>query len=162
MSNLNTALISLWSKTATTQPSYILILIFCLLIFGIFSQRIFNIQSPYYILIATIIVLGVMLFVILSVFASAPMLSDNNILISLNSVFDNPSSRNFLSVISLILFVMLVYELEYYDNDRPQGFLNKVLFGHNNYISNRSWGLMLILIVSLITSYTVMLTTKEK
>jgi hypothetical protein len=162
MSNLNTTLISLWSKTATTKPSYILIVIFCLLIFGIFSQRIFNIESPYYILIATMIVLFVMIFIILSIFASAPKLSDNNLLESLNDVFDNPSSRNFLSVIALILFVMLVYELEYYDNDRPHGYTNLILFGHNNYISNRSWGLMLILIFSLITSYTVMLTTKEE
>jgi predicted neutral ceramidase superfamily lipid hydrolase len=148
MSNLNTALISLWSNVATTKPNYILVLIFCLLIFGIFSQRIFNITSPYYILLATLIVLGVMLFIILSIFASNPQLTDNFYLVSINSVFDNPSSRNFLSVVALILFVMLVYEMEYYDNDKPNMILNKLMGGHNNYISNRSWGLMLILFVS--------------
>lgn len=161
MPNINTALVSLWSKKAVSEPSYALILIFCLLVFAIFSQRAFDIKSQYYILIATLLILLVMLFIIASLFASQPQLLDNNIFVAINNMFDSSSSRNFLSVVSLIMFVMLVYELAEYDNNDPHLFLDKILLGKNNYISNRTSGIMLVLGFSLFVSYTIMKTTRQ-
>jgi hypothetical protein len=161
MPNINTALVSLWSKAARTEPSYILIMIFCALMFAIFSQRLFGIKSQYYILLATGLILFLMIFVMTSIFASDPKLIDNYFFDSINDIFDNAGSRNFLSVVTLILFIMLVYELVEYDNNDPQYFLDKITFGKNNYISNRTSGLIVMLGFSAIVSYTIMRTTRE-
>lgn len=161
MPNINTALKSLWSKTAKTEPSYVLILIFWLLIFFVFSQRIFNVKSQYYILLATILILLLMIFMTGSIFSSDPKLLDNNFLSSINNIFDNPSSRNFISVISLILYIMLIYELANYDNNDPQQVLDKMMFGKNNYISNRTSGLLVIFGFGTFVAYTIMKTTRQ-
>jgi len=160
MSNINLALINLWSKAARTEPSYILILIFCSLMFTIFSQRILNIQSQYYILLATTLIFILMIFVMSSIFASDSKLVDNHFLNGINQIFDNPSSRNFLSVVSLVLFIMLIYELVIYDNNNPQPLLDKITFGQNKYISNRTSGLLIVIGTAILVSYTIMKTTR--
>jgi hypothetical protein len=136
-------------------------LIFFILIFLIFSQRIFNVQSQYYILFATLMIVLIMSFIIFSVVATDTKLVDNVFFNFINSIFDNPSSRNFLSIISLILFVILVYELVEYDNNKPHYALDKLMMGRNNYISNRAGGIIVIFTFSLLVSYTVMTTTKQ-
>jgi hypothetical protein len=163
MPNLNTAIVSLMSSesTALKMQNYILMFIFFALIFLMFSQRIFNIQSQYYILIVTLIITLLMSFIICSIISVDTKLVNNTYLNFINSIFDNPSSRNFLSIVSLILFVILVYELTEYDNNKPHYFLDKLMFGHNNYISNRTGGIMTIFVFTLLISYTVMTTTKE-
>jgi hypothetical protein len=161
MPNINTALISLWSKASRTHPSYMLILTFLLLLFAMFSQRIFGITSQYYIIFATVIILSVMILITLSIFSSEPKLIENNFLESINTIFDSPSSRNFLSVVALVLFIILVYELVEYDNNDPHYVLDKIMFGKNKYISNRTSGILLIFFFSLLTSYTIMTTTRE-
>lgn len=163
MSNINTAILSLISSESTSLKlqNYILILIFILLVFMIFSQRIFNINSQYYILIATLVITLTMSFIIFSILSTDTKLVNNTFLKFINSIFDNPSSRNFLSIVSLILFVILVYELTDYDNNKPHYLLDKIMFGHNNYISNRTGGIMIIFVFSLLIAYTVMTTTKN-
>lgn len=161
MPNVNTALVSLWSKAARTEPNYILIIIFCLLVCAIFSERVFGIKSQYYIIFPTILILMVMAFITLSIFSSDPKLIDNHFFGTINNIFDNPSSRNFLSVVALILFVIFVYEIAEYDNNNPHHIIDKIMFGKNNYISNRTGGLVMILMFSLLTSYTIMKTTRE-
>lgn len=162
MPNLNTAIVSLVSLESGSLniQDYILILIFLALIFTIFSQRIFYVESPYYIICATLVIIFIMSFVIFSILAVDTKLENNGFFIFSDSIFNNPSSRNFLSIMSLILFIMLVYELVEYDNNNPHYMLDRLMFGHNNYISNRFGGVALIFVFSLFIAYTVMTTTK--
>jgi len=163
MPNINTVIVSLLSSesTALKLQNYILMLLFIVLIFVMFSQRIFNIQSQYYIIVSTLIITFLMSFIICSIISVDTKLVNNTFLKFVSSIFDNPSSRNFLSIVSLILFVMLVYELTEYDNNKPHYFLDKIMFGHNNYISNRTGGILIIFTFTLLVAYTVMTTTKE-
>ncbi len=163
MGNINTAIVSLMSSesTALKIQNYVLMLIFFVLIFVMFSQRILNIQSEYYMIVATLIILLIMSFIICSIISIDTKLVNNTFLQFINSIFDNPSSRNFLSIVSLILFVILIYELMENDNNKPHYFLDKLTFGHNNYISNRLGAIMIIFTYTLVVSYTIMTTTKE-
>ena len=163
MPNFNTAIVSLLSSAShpLNIQNYILILVFIVLVFIMFSQRIFNIQSQHYILVASLITTITMAFIICSIISTDTKIANNQYLQFINSIFDNPGSRNFLSIVSLILFVIFVYELVEYDNNDPQYIIDKITFGNNKYISNRTMGILLILIFSLFVSYTVMTTTKE-
>ncbi len=163
MGNINTAIVSLMSSesTALKIQNYVLMLIFFVLVFVMFSQRILGIQSEYYMIIATLIITLIMSFIICSIISIDTKLVNNTFLQFINSIFDNPSSRNFLSIVSLILFVILIYELTENDNNKPHYFMDKLMFGHNNYISNRLGGIMIIFTYTLVVSYTIMTTTKE-
>ena len=160
MPNINTAIVNLFSKESSTVPSFFLIMIFCILILSVFSQRIFNVKSQYFTIIQTTIILLLMLLVIMSLFVKDTKLMDNQFMMSIDSSFNNPSSRNFISVITLILFIILIYELTEYDNNNPNPLIDKLMFGYNNYISNRFVGISLIIGFGIIIGYTVATMTR--
>lgn len=163
MPNFNTSIASLMSSVSHPLriQNYIMFLVFIVLVFIIFSQRLFGIQTPYYLLVAAIIITITMSFVICSIISTDTKIADNQYLQFINSVFDNPGSRNFLAIVSLILFVIFVYELTDYDNNSRQAIIDTITFGNNRYISNRTFGLLLIVFFSVFVAYSVMTTTKE-
>lgn len=164
MPSLNTAILSmtkLWESKKVDGSHYILIIIFYLLILAIFSKRIFGIKNEYYILWPTIIILFLLTIVITSLFLTETKLMNNGVINEINSIFDNPSSRNFLSVVNLVLFTILIYELVEYDNHDPQYTMDKITMGHNNYVSNRLWGIIIIFTTSTLIGATIMATTKN-
>lgn len=164
MPSLNTAILSmtkLWESKKADGSHYILILIFYILIFAMFSKRMFGIQNQYYILWPTTIILILLTIVIASLFLAETKLMNNDVINEINGIFDNPSSRNFLSVVNLVLFTILIYELVEYDNHDPQYVMDKLTMGHNNYISNRLWGIFIIFTSSTIIGMTIMATTKN-
>ena len=65
------------------------------------------------------------------------------------------------TIVVWVLALLAVYELTEYDNNKPHYFLDKIMFGHNNYISNRTGGILIIFTFTLLVAYTVMTTTKE-
>lgn len=147
---------------AKPKPYFILILLVIAIFFAIYSQRIFGIKSGYYNLFIVIVVMGLMSIVIASTIIHNFDLGRNAFLEYLNDTFNSPSSRNFLIIFSFLLFVMFIYETAQYDNNDPQNLTDKLLLGHNEYISNRFWGLMLIIIFGIYTAYSIYITTSDK
>jgi hypothetical protein len=145
-----------FSKIRKTR--YIMLFIAMILFTLIFSQRIFNIQSDEYIIYVTSLILMVFATIIASGYFTN---NTNSYLSTYNNIFNSPKSRNYLSVIALVLFIIFIYEIPEYDNNEPNYFVNLFTFNNNKYISNRFMGMSLIIIFTIYAAHTIYLTTKE-
>ncbi len=148
-------------KSSYLRNKYVLI-IFCLIMFFIlFSKRIFNIQDPNFIIYVTAIVIGLFIVIILSTFLDVAGYSSYNYLGKFNKLFNSPASRNFLAIITLVFFVIFVYEAPNYGNNNQHHLIDVLTFHNNKYISNRTAGMLLIMSFTILTAYTIYLTTKD-
>ncbi len=155
-------ILNMTSKFATNKPHYFLIGIVLAMILIIYSRRLFQIKWKYYPMLVTSFALILMSVIILSTFLQVLQIKDPyGYIDSFNSVFNSPGGRNFFAIILLLLFVIYLYELPQYDNNNPNVVLDKIMRGKNNYISNRTVGIVLIFLFGIFTAYTVMLTTNE-
>lgn len=146
----------------THQKSFIWLIVIVIVVFVlIYSQRFLEITSGYYNFFVVISILIITSIVLLSTLAHNLEFNNHQSLEYLSYTFNSVSSRNFLLVFSYLLFVMYIYESLEYDNNEPYWIIDKISFGHNNYISNRTYGLLLILIFGLYISYTIYITTEE-
>lgn len=157
---------NIFSKEAASKPYYTLFLIVIIIFITIYSQRILNIKSNYYSLFSTIIILSVISLIIASTFLHMLNIKlkhekYNSYVENFNHIFNSAGSRNFLLIFSFLLFVMFVYESPEFDNENPHFMTDKFMFGYNGILSNRTYGLLLLIFFGLATAYTVYVTTNE-
>jgi len=151
--------LNITSKFAAKQSHYILIAIVLAMIFVVYTKRLFKIEWKYFPIVITVIVLLLMSLIILSTICHFMKIS-NPYVDNFNSVFNSSGSRNFFAVILLLFFVIYIYELPQFDNNAQQHILDQVTCGNNNFISNRTMGIILIFGFGIFTAYTIMLTTR--
>lgn len=156
-------IVQLTSNEAVTKPYYTLIIIVTLMFAMIFIQRMFNMYTYNYTVITTCFMIFVISLFIISTILNTLKINDAGGHIKrFNNIFNSSGSRNFLIVISLLMYVIFVYETPTYDSNLPHHLLDKALFGHNAYISNRMVGIWLIIFFGLMTAYTIYVTTREE
>lgn len=149
--------------THSRKPKPYIILI--LLVIGIFviiySQRLLGIRSGYYNLFVILILLAMISVVISSTLVHNFDFNRNEYLEYFNHLFNSTPSRNFLLLFSYLLFVMFIYETAEYANNNKYEPLDKVLIGNNKFLSNRTYGLILIIIFGTYTGYSIYVTTND-
>lgn len=151
------------SNEAVTKPYYTLIIIVILMFAMIFIQRMFNMYTYKYSIMTTcFMIFAVSLFIISTILSTLKIDDAGGHIQRFNNIFNSTGSRSFLIVISLMMYVIFVYETPTYDSNLPHHLLDTVLLGHNKYISNRMVGIFLIVLFGLITAYTVYVTTRDK
>lgn len=158
---LGVALSNFASDQAISKPQNILLLIVMLIFIMLYSQRLFDIRYKYYNVIVACMLIVVISIVILSTFVNILKIGKNREMMILNHVFNSPGSDNFFSVLLLVLYIIYIYELPYYDTDNPSAIVNKLTLGHNKYISNRLVGILFIFGFSISTGYMIYATTRE-
>lgn len=152
----------LTSNEAVTKPYYTLIIIVVLMFAMIFIQRMFNMYTDKYSIITTCFMIFVISLFIISTILNTLKINDAGGHINrFNNIFNSTGSRNFLIVISLLMYVIFIYETPTYDSNLPHHLLDKAMLGHNAYISNRMVGIFLIVFFGLVTAYTVYVTTRD-
>jgi len=156
------ALDNITSEKVRPKPYLILILLVFAIFLVLYSQRILNITNGYYNLFVTSIILFLISVVLISTIIHNFKFTRNEYLEYLSDTFNSTPSRNFLILFSFLLFIMFVYETEQYNNNEPYTLLDTITFGHNNYVSNRFYGLMLIIIFGTYTAYSIYVTTNDK
>jgi len=159
--SLVTSLSNYAGEQAQSKPQRILILIMLVVIFVLYSQRLFGIENTYYTTFVACFMVAVISIVILSTFLSVLAMTDNQHVKNFNNIFNSPGSKNFFAVIVLLLFVMFVYELPMYDSRQPHSILDRIMFGYNRYFSNKTIGLVLIFGFAITTAYFIHSTTRE-
>jgi hypothetical protein len=128
----------------------------------LFSQRMLGIETSYYSIPITLFFILMLTVIITSTILDVLKIEDSAGHIDrFNNIFNSPGSRNFLAIISFLLFVIFVYEVPEYNNSQPHHLIDKIFFGHNNFISNRLVGILLVVIFGLFTGYTVYVTTRD-
>jgi len=156
-------IVQLASNEAVTKPYYTLIIIIVLMFAMIFLQRMLNMYTYNYSIITTCFMIFVIsLFIISTILNSLKIDDTSGHIERFNNIFNSSGSRNFLIVISLLMYVIFIYETPTYDSNLPHHLLDKVTLGHNSYISNRMVGILLIVIFGLMTAYTVFVTTRDE
>lgn len=141
------------------RPYYVLVIIFILIIIIIYSERIMQIQNDIF-YVTQICILTIISFItILSIIVNNIDYGTNKYLDAFSNTFNSVSSKNFIAVTSLVLFVIFIYEVPKYDNNDPNPGIDTALFGHNKYISNKLLGLLIIMFFTLYVSVTIYLTT---
>lgn len=149
------------SDQAKSKPQLILIFIIIVVLLILYSQRLLGITNNYYTTIVTCLMIIVISIIILSTFLNVLQISDNQHIQNFGNVFNSPGSKNFFAVFLLLLSVIFIYELPVYDNNNPHTITDKVLFGHNGILSNRTFGLLLIFSFCISTGYMIHSTTRE-
>lgn len=150
------------STSAITKPHYTLFILVILIFLILFSQRMLGLDTGYYHIPVTLFFLLMISIIITSTILQTLKIDDSTGHIkTFNNIFNSPSSRNFLAIITFLFFVMFVYEIPEYDNSQPHPLVDKILFGHNNFLANRTVGVFLIIIFGLFTGYTVYVTTRD-
>lgn len=156
-------ILNITSKFAINRPQYILIGIILAIIFIIYCRRLFQIKQKYFPIGMVSLALVLISVVILSTFLHVLHVKDSyGYIESFSFVFNSSGGVNFFAIILLLFFIIYIYEFPKYDNNNPNGLLDKIMLGHNNYISNRTSGIMMIFVFGIFTAYTVMLTTNER
>lgn len=156
------SIINVTSKFATTQPHYFLIAVVIIILIIIYSQRMFNITWPQYSVIVTTFVLALMSIIILATFLHVLKIHDSaGYVESFSNIFNSVGGRNFIAILSLVLFILFICESPEYGNNNPYATLDKITFGNNNWISNRTVGIITIFSFTIMTAYTVMTTTRS-
>jgi len=155
------ALDNITASKAKPKPYVILIFLVLLIFILIYSQRLLNIESEYYNLFIVMSILILTSFVLASTIVHNFKITHNDGLEYLSNIFNSTPSRNFMILFSFLLFVMFIYESSEYENNDRYVLLDKMLGGNNHYISNRSYGLLLIVIFGIYTGYSIYVTTNE-
>lgn len=162
MPGIINSLVNLISNYAIIKPHYFLVGMVLIIFFLMFYEQIFNIDPYKHITLITSIIIGLISIIILSTILHVLNVHDSGGYIdSLNNVFNSAGGRNFLAIFSLVLFVMYIYEFPETTNNNPENLLNKITFGHNNILSNKTASLITILFFTILTAYTVMETTNK-
>jgi len=143
------------------KPYIILIMLVIAIFVLIYSQRILGIHSGYYNLVIIVIILIIISLIMASTIVHNFQLTHNEYLEYLSHMFNSTSSRNFLIIFSFLLFVMFIYESAEYENNHRHALTDKIFFGHNTFLSNRLYGLLLIIIFGIYTGYTIYMTTDD-
>lgn len=141
-------IVNLTKTKITNKPHLTLILIILMFFTLIFLNRLFGVNM----LGTTILILGLFTLII-----SSTILRTKS---ELNELFNSISSRNFMAIFLLVFFIIYVYEDPFYDSSKPNQLFDKLTNNHNKYISNRTVGLISLISFSIITAYTVYLTTR--
>lgn len=150
------------SQFAMTKPHYFLIGIVGIIIIILYSQRVLKITADNYIVIITLLILILMSIIILATVLHVLQIRDsNNHIASFSNIFNSVGGRNFLAILSLVMFVVFICEAPEYGNNNPYPILDKITLGNNNIISNRTVGIALIFIFTVLTAYAVMMTSNE-
>ena len=149
------------SKQATSKPFVVLFIMVILVFVLLYSQRMLGIENSYYNTAITILLLTLATIVITSTFLYILKIGDNQFFDIFNNIFNSTGSRNFLALFSFLLFVMFVYEVSDFDNENPHGPTDTILFGYNGILSNRLYGLLYIFAISMLTAFSIYLTTRE-
>lgn len=150
------------TKSHKKPKPYVILIILVIAIFAlIYSQRIMGIHSGYYNLFVIMIILVIISLIIASTVVHNFKLTRNEYLEYLSHMFNSTASRNFLIVFSFLLFVMFIYEAAEYENNHRHALTDKILFSHNTFLSNRLYGLLLIIIFGIYTGYTIYMTTDD-
>lgn len=141
---------NLFSSHVINRPYITLFFVVFLIILLIFGDRLLGFSYAY----SVYILIGLFSIII------ATTIFQHNV--SLTDLFHSTSSRNFMSVMLLIFFIMFVYEDPEYSNNELNKMANILTFGNNKHITNRMVGIGVIITFSLVTAYTIYLTTREK
>mgnify|MGYP001468137537 CR=1 FL=1 len=150
------------TKSHKKPKPYIILIILVISIFVlIYSQRLLGIHSGYYNLFIIMTILIIISLIIASTVVHNFKFTHNEYLEYLSHMFNSTASRNFLIVFSFLLFVMFIYESAEYEDDHRHALTDKLFFGHNTILSNRLYGLLLIIIFGVYTGYTIYMTTDD-
>ena len=156
------SIVNATSKFAITQPHYFLIVMVLIIIIILYSKRTLNITMKQYPIFLTIFVIMLMSIVILATFLHVLQIHDSSGYIeSFSNIFNSSGGRNFLAILSLVLFIIFIFEIPLYGNNNPYASLDKITLGNNSFISNRTVGILYIFFFTTMTAYTVMITTNE-
>lgn len=160
---LGTAISNFASEQAKSKPQIALIFITVATIFILFSERLFNVSSTNrtYLIVMVCLITLIMSVVTASTFMHILNLTNNSRVNSFSNVFNSPGSKNYFAVFLLLLYVMRIYELPIYDNNYPHSVTDKILFGHNTILSNRTLGVLVMFGFCISTAYMIYSTTRE-
>lgn len=156
------SIVNATSAFAITKPHYFLIVIAIIILIILYSKRALNITADQYTIFVTAFIIMLMSIIILATFLHALQIHDSKGYVeSFNNIFNSAGGRNFLAIMSLVLFILFICEAPEYGNNHPYPMLDTITFGNNNYISNRTVGILTIWAFTILTAYTVMTTTNE-
>lgn len=141
-----TNLTNLTSHNAINHPQYTLIALILTFVLLILADRLFGLN--------VYIVVSILLLIFSVIIASTLTNADK----PFNALFNSSSSKNFMSVFLLVFFIIFVYENPDYDNDNPHPLYVKIGMP---FITTKMVAMSLILSFSLVTAYTIYLTTRE-
>jgi hypothetical protein len=144
----------------TRKPYYFMLFLFFLLFLIIYSERLFKIDNDIYHLVTTGIILIILIMIIISTILSKAEIGGQSIQ-NFNRLFNDSTCRNIIALFSFLFFVIYLYEIANYDNNFPHEPTDNLLFGHNNFISNRTAGIMYIISFALFTGYTISVNSKN-
>lgn len=156
----------------TKQPHYFTLMMFAIIFLVIYSGRIFGFnnkdsnisslsssESKFHLITGSIIMVILVGIIIITI--ANPLNAGGKIIKNFDSILNSTSSKNIITLFSLIFFVIFVYEVAEFDNNNPHGITDKLLMGNNNFLSNRSAGILLIIVFSLFTGYTISVTSSN-
>jgi len=137
-----------------TNPYYFTLFLFLLIFLLIYAERIFGFQEDIYHYAMSGLLIAVSLFIIVLTITYNFGVK-NKTINTLDSMINSSSSKNVIALFIFLFFVIYIYEIALYDNNYPYRPLDIITFGNNEYVSNRSMGIMLIIFMGLLTGYTI-------
>jgi len=150
-------------NSVTKRSDFIIILMFIVMFLLIYLKRMIGSDSDFILLAVTVCFVVIMAVVIGSTFTQvlkeghrAHPRAD-----TFAYIFNSPASKNFIAIMALILFIIFVYEIPEYENSKPHNVVDAMLFGNNSLISNRTMGVILLVMFSLFSGYVIYATTIE-
>ena len=147
-------------KKVKTKPYYLILFMFFIIFFLIYSARIFNFESEIaHLTTGCILAFLIMIMVTITILVNLGV--KNSALQYADNVTNTPACKNVIVLFSFLFFVIYLYEIAEFDNNKPHTLIDTILFGHNNIISNRSVGIVYIIIFGLFTGYTLSLNIED-
>jgi hypothetical protein len=150
-------------QNSVAENQYIvIILVFLVIFFLIYLRRMFNTDPDYTLLSVSICLVVILAIIIASTFTDV-LKEGHKQRPSTDTfayLFNSPGAKNFIGIMALVLFVIFVYEVPEYDNNKPHDITDKITFGNNGLLSNRSVGVILVFIFALFGGYTIYSTTR--
>lgn len=147
-------------KNVKTKPYYLILFMFLLIFFLIYSARIFDYESEIaHLATGCVLAFLIMIMVTITIFVNLGF--ENDALKYADNIINTPACKNVIVLFSFLFFVIYLYEIADFDNNKPHALIDKISFGNNNLISNRSVGILYIIIFGLFTGYTLSLNIKD-
>jgi len=129
----------------------IIIAMFAFIMFLVFSERIFTIQNPSYNLYSNLVIVAIFSVLILSTLFNAYAVNTDNVQIgTITHIFNSLASKNMIMFYGCVLYVLYISNTELYDNNYSHSIFSKI--GLGKYISNRTYGVIMLLATVFITA----------
>jgi hypothetical protein len=142
----------------TKRPHYFILILFLIFFILIYTERLISTKistdpSIFHIAVGNIILF---IFICITTITIASQLElGGHFMSNISKIFNASTSKNIIALFSFLFFVIFVYEVAEFDNNNPHAMTDNFLLGHNNIISNRTAGIVLIIFFGLFVGYTI-------